>query len=93
MSVAVLLPEYLRPFANNQHAVELSHSVATVGEVLDALATLYPGVTGRIRTEQGEVREHVNIFVAGESIRNTIGLQTSVRNGDEILIVPAVSGG
>ncbi len=93
MPVAILLPGYLRPFANNQSVVELSKRVMTVGEVIDLLATVYPGVAGRIRTEQGNVREHVNMFVEGESIRNTGGLCTSLRADSEILIVPAVSGG
>jgi molybdopterin converting factor small subunit len=93
MSVSVILPGYLQPFANDQSTVELTGKVATVGEALDMLATLYPGVVGRVRTEQGEVREHVNVFVEGESIRNRGGLQTLIRNGGEILIIPAVSGG
>ena len=93
MSVAVLLPGYLRPFANDQSVVELPSPVTTVGEALDALAVPYPGVVGRVRTEEGAVREHVNIFVGGESIRELEGLQTVLRDGSEILIVPAVSGG
>jgi len=93
MAVAILIPGDLRPFADDKPVVELRQRVATVGEALDALATLYPGVTGRVRTEQGEVREHVNVFVEGESIRNTGGLDTALRDGGEILIVPAVSGG
>jgi molybdopterin converting factor small subunit len=50
-------------------------------------------VRDRVITELGEVRPHVNIFVDGESIRDTGGLAAPVRDGAEIFILPAVSGG
>jgi molybdopterin converting factor small subunit len=54
---------------------------------------LYPGIRDRVATEQGLVREHINIFVGEENIRYTGGLATPVPSGAEISIVPAVSGG
>ena len=66
---------------------------ATVAAVLEALWRAYPGVRDRVLTEQGEVRPHVNVFVGPESIRFTGGLATSVPDGAEISILPAVSGG
>ena len=62
----------------------------------DALALLWqdhPGLRDRVVDEQGEVRQHINIFVDGESIRFSEGLRTPVSDRAEILIVPAVSGG
>jgi sulfur-carrier protein len=44
-------------------------------------------------TELGEVRPHINIFIDGDSFRDTGGLSAPIRNGAEILILPAVSGG
>jgi molybdopterin converting factor small subunit len=64
-----------------------------VGEALSALWTLYPGVRDRVATEQGQIREHIDVFVGMESIRYTGGLTTPIRPGAEISIVPAVSGG
>src|SRR5262249_25486117 len=64
-----------------------------VGDALAALWALHPGVRDRVVTEQGEVRPHVNVFVGVESIRFTGGLETPLRDGAEISIVPAVSGG
>jgi len=64
--------------------------------VNDALTLLWaaaPAVRDRVITERGEVREHINIFVDGESIRDSAGLGTVVRDGAEIVILPAVSGG
>ena len=64
-----------------------------MGEALDALCGLHPGVRDRVVDERGEVRQHVNLFVGAESIRYTGGLATRVPEGSEISIVPAVSGG
>ena len=60
---------------------------------MSALWTLYPGVRDRVVNEQGQVRQHINIFVGNENIRYTGGLATPVVDGCEISIVPAVSGG
>ena len=51
------------------------------------------GIRDRVVNEQGNVREHINIFVGDENIRFTSGLATPLRGGSEITIVPAVSGG
>ena len=47
----------------------------------------------RLATEQGQVREHINIFVGNEDVRYTDGLATPIVAGAEISVVPAVSGG
>ena len=62
-------------------------------DALSALWALYPGVQDRIATEQGQVREHINIFIGDENIRYTGGLASPISAGSEISIVPAVSGG
>jgi molybdopterin synthase sulfur carrier subunit len=53
----------------------------------------HPGLRDRIVDEQGQVRQHINIFVGEEAIRFADGLGTKVPADVEILIVPAVSGG
>ena len=60
---------------------------------MSALWKLYPGLRDRIITEQGQVREHVNIFIGDEDVRYTGGLTSSVSAGSDISIVPAISGG
>jgi molybdopterin converting factor small subunit len=50
-------------------------------------------VVERILDEQGAVRPHVNVFVARTSIRETGGLETPLRDGEEVFVIPAVSGG
>jgi sulfur-carrier protein len=93
--VAVIfhIPGALREFTGGQSKVEIEASPDTVADALSALWTLYPGVRDRTSTEQGQIREHINIFVGDEDIRYTGGLMTRVSAGSQISIVPAISGG
>jgi len=87
------IPGALREFTEGRSIVEIETGPATLGDALSALWTLYPGVRDRIATEQGQVREHINIFIGDENVRYTGGLASPVSDGSEISIVPAVSGG
>ena len=58
-----------------------------------ACTFVIPGPLRELAGNRGEVRQHVNVFVDGESIRDADGLATRVRDGAEIYILPAVSGG
>jgi molybdopterin converting factor small subunit len=87
------IPGPLREFTAGHSEVKIEHSPATLAEALSALWTVYPGVRDRIVTEQGQVREHINIFIADENIRYTGGLASPVSTESEISIVPAISGG
>jgi molybdopterin synthase sulfur carrier subunit len=93
MPVTFHIPGALREFTAGQSRVEIEHSPTTLAHALSALWTLYPGVRDRITTEQGQVREHINIFIGDENVRYTGGLASPVSTGSEISIVPAVSGG
>jgi sulfur-carrier protein len=93
MPITFHIPGALREFTAGRSTVEIKSSPATLGEALSALCTLYPGVRDRIATEQGQVREHINIFIGNENSRYTGGLASPVTSGIEISIVPAVSGG
>jgi molybdopterin synthase sulfur carrier subunit len=91
--VTIRIPTYLASFAGRQNFLTLDGSPATVSSALEALWKLHPGLRDRIVDEQGEVRQHINIFVGDEAIRFADGLSTKVPADTEILIVPAVSGG
>ena len=93
MSVIFHIPGALRDFTAGRSKVAIEESPATLADALAALWTLYPGVRDRIATEQGQVREHINIFIGNENVRYTGGLASPVASGSEISIVPAVSGG
>jgi molybdopterin converting factor small subunit len=93
MPVTFHIPGALREFTAGHSTVEIEHSPTTLADALSALWALYPGVRDRIATEQGQVREHINIFIGDENIRYTGGLASPISAGSEISIVPAVSGG
>jgi molybdopterin synthase sulfur carrier subunit len=94
--ITVRVPSALRRFSDERSIVllELRGSDGlTLTSVFEALRAIHPGVCERTLDERGVVRQHVNVFVDGESIRNTGGLGTRVRDGAEVAIIPAVSGG
>ncbi len=93
MSVTFHIPGPLRPFTGGQSQVEIEMSPSTLRDALEGLWALHPGVRDRVVSEQGDVREHINVFVGKEDVRYTGGLATPVPAGAEISIVPAISGG
>lgn len=93
MSMVFVMPGPLRELAGNRGEVRVDGSASSVADALSLLWSRCPAVRDRVITELGEVRPHVNIFVDGESIRDHAGLRTPVRDGAEIFILPAVSGG
>ena len=88
MAVAIKLPTVLRPFAGGAERVEVDG--ATVGEVV---AALDPVLRRRLTDEQGAVRRHVNIYLGNDNIRDLDGLGTSLKDGDELIILPSIAGG
>src|SRR5262249_21464218 len=90
-SVRFQIPGALRDFAGGRSEMEVEHPSATVQQALSALWTVCPGMRDRVVTEQGQVRQHINIFVGDENIRYTGGLSTPVTAQSVISIVPAVS--
>jgi sulfur-carrier protein len=93
MPIIFHIPAALREFTAGRSRVEVENPATTLADALSALWAVYPGVRDRIATEQGQVREHINIFIGQENTRYTGGLATPVAPGSEISIVPAVSGG
>ena len=87
------IPAALREFAGDRGTVEIDHAPTMLSELLEQLWQTYPGLRDRIITEQGQVRQHINIFVGDENIRYLGGLATSVPADAVISIIPAVSGG
>lgn len=93
MPLTFVIPGALREFSAGRDEVRIDGGARTAGEALSLLWTECPGARDRVLTERGDVRTHVNIFVDGENIRFAGGLAAPVRDGSEIIIVPAVSGG
>ena len=93
MPVTFHIPGALREFAEGHSQVEIAQSPAILADALTALWKLYPSLRDRVVTEQGDIREHINIFIGEEDIRFTGGLTSPLTAGSEISIVPAISGG
>jgi MoaD family protein len=80
----------MRQHTENQAVVEAAGT--TVKALLDNLGQKYPGIASRI-FENGQVRRFVNVYVNDEDIRYLDSLETAVKDGDEVSIIPAVAGG
>ena len=93
MAIHFRVPTYLRAYADGRSEVPINTAGQTVGEALMGLWNVCPGLRDRVVTEQGGVRQHLNIFVGEENIRDCNGLATAVMDGCEITILPSVSGG
>ena len=66
---------------------------ATLGALLEELEKSVPGATRKIVTEEGRLYGYVNLYVNGDDVRHGDGLGTRVSEDDEVLILPAISGG
>ena len=91
MSVSVRVPTILRPYT--QGVSEVSAEGTTLTEVLDSLDASYPGIKGRVLDDSGELRRFVNVYVDDDDVRFAEGLQTTIKDGGQVSIIPAVSGG
>ena len=91
MAISVRIPTPLRRLTNGVSEVQVEGT--TVREAVAALERQYPGMNGRICEENGEIRRFVNVYINGEDVRFLGGLEASVKELDEIPIVPAVAGG
>lgn len=91
MAVNVHVPIPLRRLTQGQAQVRLD--AATVRELLDRLEAAYPGMGAKLRDENGSVHRYINIYVGDEDLRFLEGLDTPLKDGDRVAIVPAVAGG
>jgi len=87
----VKLPTILRSQAGGEKQVDVDGS--TLREVLSDLETRYPGITSTVLTEDGALHRFVNVYVNDEDVRYLRSLETEVRDGDTVSILPAVAGG
>jgi len=92
MSAIIHLSGHLKPLAGGNVEVRLAGEFATVADALDLLWKEHAALRERVLNEQGEIRQHVNVFADGEDVKRKSGLATKLRSG-EIHIFNAVSGG
>jgi sulfur-carrier protein len=90
MSIQVHIPTPMRPHTSGQATVQATGG--TVKAVLSDVGQKFPGITDRL-FDKGQVRRFVNIYLNDEDVRYLDNLDTAVKDGDEVSIIPAVAGG
>jgi adenylyltransferase/sulfurtransferase len=91
MPNTIHIPTPLRPFTDKKESVEVSGG--TVGELLADLTHRYEGLRRHLYTDDGRLRNFVNVYLNDEDIRYLQREQTPVKPGDSLSIVPSVAGG
>ncbi len=93
MAYLFVIPGPLRDLTGGRAELRVEGKARSLADAMRLLGVEYPKVHDRIITELGEVRPHINLFIDGDSFRDAGGLGAPIRNGAEIIILPAVSGG
>ena len=91
MAVTVRIPTTMRPLSGGANTVSVEG--ATLREVLAKLEAAHPGFGERLFDANGDLHKFVNIFVSDDDVRYLQGLDTPVKDGDTVSIIPAVAGG
>jgi molybdopterin converting factor small subunit len=73
--------------------VEVETAGGSLRDALEELFAAHPGIRDRLLTDQGEIRQHVNVFAGKTDARSLGGMATPLADGMEISIIPAISGG
>jgi sulfur-carrier protein len=90
MAIKVRIPTPLQKLTDNKAEVECS--AGNILELVDALEKDYPGMKERL-SDNGKIRRFINIYVNEEDIRFASKEETSLKDGDNVSIVPAIAGG
>lgn len=91
MAIKVRIPTALRKLAEGQETIEVDG--ANVGEVIKNIQAAFPALGEQLVDDKGSVRRFVNLFANDEDIRFLDELDTELKDGDEVSIVPAIAGG
>ena len=89
--VKVRIPTPLRKLTGGKGEVEAEGK--TIADLIEDLENRYPGIKERLMDESGNLRRFINIYVNEEDIRFLQGKDTSLSDGDDVSIVPAIAGG
>ena len=87
----VKIPPVLRPSVGGDREVSIDGS--NVGELLSGLAEAHPETRSQLFGDDGELNRYVNVYLNDEDVRVLDGLGTSVKEGDTLVILPAMAGG
>jgi adenylyltransferase/sulfurtransferase len=91
MSVTIQIPTALRVFTDRKS--DITAEGATAGEAIRYFADAYPDIAGHLYDEHGELRSFINVYLGDSNIKNLNGLDTPLKDGDVLMLVPAIAGG
>ena len=91
MGARVMIPTALRSYAGGKSQVDVK--ARTVGEALDEVTKSYRDLRKHLYSEEGALRNFVNVYVNGEDIRYAQQVKTPLKEGDTVTIVPSIAGG
>ena len=87
----VRIPPVLRPSVGGEK--ELTADGGSVGEILRGVASAHPETASQLFSPDGSLNRYVNVYLNDEDVRVLGGLDTSVGDGDTLVILPAMAGG
>ncbi|MBI4236167.1 MAG: MoaD/ThiS family protein [Chloroflexi bacterium] len=92
MPAVLKVPTPLRRMTGGAESLEAPHG--TLAQALDQLDKRFPGLKARLLDDgTGDIHPFITIYINGDDVRYLQGLNTTLRDGDEIVIVPAIAGG
>ncbi len=91
MSANVRIPTILRTYTGG--AAEVTAEGATLAAVIQDLDANHPGIAARLLDDAGKLRRFVNVYVNDDDVRFDQGLETVIKDGASVSVIPAVAGG
>jgi MoaD family protein len=91
MAIEVRIPTILRTHTGGNKIV--TGAGDTLGALVEDIDGQHPGIKGRLVTDEGKLHRFVNVYVNDEDVRFTGALDTALKDGDSVTILPAVAGG
>jgi len=91
MSISVIIPGSLKDWFGGSEQAFCEGK--TIGECIDDLDSKFPGFKSKVFDEKGEINRSVMIFLDGQNLQLLNGLASTVKDGDEVSIIPFAAGG
>jgi adenylyltransferase/sulfurtransferase len=85
------IPTPLRVYTGGKSEVTVSG--AKISSALDDLTAQFPAIKPHLFNEKGELRPFVNLFVGESNIKDLQGVETPIKEGDKIMLIPSIAGG
>jgi molybdopterin converting factor small subunit len=85
------IPTPLRTYTGGKSEVTVGG--AKISEALNDLTAQFPAIKPHLFNEAGELRPFVNLFVGEHNIKDLQGVETPIKDGDKIMLIPSIAGG